>query len=81
MEAAGKSHFSVFANLDIGISVGIMGILLIMIIPLPTMLLDIFLALNITIAVLIILVTIYAARPLDFSVFPSLLACVYSLNR
>ena len=73
MEAAGKSHFSVFANLDIGISVGIMGILLIMIIPLPTMLLDIFLALNITIAVLIILVTIYAARPLDFSVFPSLL--------
>ena len=73
MEASGKTHFSVFANLDIGISVGIMGILLIMIIPLPTMLLDIFLALNITIAVLIILVTIYAARPLDFSVFPSLL--------
>ncbi len=73
MEAAGKSHFSVFANLDIGISVGIMGILMIMIIPLPTMLLDVFLALNITIAVLIILVTIYASRPLDFSVFPSLL--------
>ena len=73
MEAAGKSHFSIFANMDIGISVGIMGILMIMIIPLPTMVLDLFLALNITLAVLIILVTIYAARPLDFSVFPSLL--------
>ena len=73
MEAAGKSQFSIFANLDIGISVGIMGILMIMIIPLPTMVLDLFLALNITLAVLIILVTIYASRPLDFSVFPSLL--------
>jgi flagellar biosynthesis protein FlhA len=73
MEATGKSPSSIFANLDIGVSIGIMGILMIMIIPLPTMLLDIFLALNITLAVLIILVTIYASRPLDFSVFPSLL--------
>ncbi len=73
MEAAGKSQFSIFANLDIGVAVGIMGILMIMIIPLPTMMLDLFLALNITLAVLIILVTIYASRPLDFSVFPSLL--------
>ncbi len=73
MEATGKKPFSIFGNLDIGISVGIMGILMIMIIPLPTILLDMFLALNITFAVLIILVTIYAARPLDFSVFPSLL--------
>ncbi len=73
MEAAGKTQFSIFANLDIGVAIGIMGILMIMIIPLPTMMLDLFLALNITLAVLIILVTIYASRPLDFSVFPSLL--------
>ncbi|MGD9156968.1 MAG: flagellar biosynthesis protein FlhA [Desulfobacteraceae bacterium] len=73
MEAAEKNKFSLFANLDIGVAIGIMGILMIMIIPLPTMVLDLFLAFNITLAVLIILVTIYASRPLDFSVFPSLL--------
>ena len=73
MEATGKNQFSIFANLDIGVAIGIMGILMIMIIPLPTMVLDLFLAFNITLSVLIILVTIYASRPLDFSVFPSLL--------
>ena len=73
MEAAGKNQFSLFANLDIGLAVGIMGILMIMVIPLPTVMLDLLLAFNITLAVLIILVTIYVSRPLDFSVFPSLL--------
>ena len=73
MEAVKGRGLSLLANIDIGISIGIMGILMIMVIPLPTMLLDIFLAFNITLAVLIILVTIYAAKPLDFSVFPSLL--------
>jgi flagellar biosynthesis protein FlhA len=64
---------SFFANMDIGIAVGIVGILMVMIIPLPTSILDILLALNITIAIMILLVTIYAIKPLDFSVFPSLL--------
>ena len=64
---------SLIANIDVGISIGIVGILMVMIIPLPTVFLDVLLALNISIAVLIILVTIYAVKPLDFSVFPSLL--------
>jgi flagellar biosynthesis protein FlhA len=73
MEAAEKNSPSLFSSLDIWVAVGIMGVLMIMIIPLPTMMLDICLAINITFSVLIILVTIYAAKPLDFSVFPSLL--------
>ncbi len=73
MEAVEKNSPSLFAHLDIWVAVGIMGVLMIMIIPLPTMMLDICLAINITLSVLIILVTIYAAKPLDFSVFPSLL--------
>ena len=64
---------SLMANMDIGIAVGIIGILAVMIIPLPTALLDVFLALNISLSVMIILVTIYVVKPLDFSVFPSLL--------
>ncbi|MFH1490164.1 MAG: FHIPEP family type III secretion protein, partial [Pseudomonadota bacterium] len=65
--------FSFGANIDIGISLGIVGILMVMIIPLPTMVLDILLAFNITLSIMILLLTIYAVRPLDFSVFPSLL--------
>jgi flagellar biosynthesis protein FlhA len=73
MEAVEKNNSPLFANLDVGVAIGIMGILMIMIIPLPPWLLDIFLAINITLSVLIMLVTIYASKPLDFSVFPSLL--------
>ncbi|MBN1906034.1 MAG: flagellar biosynthesis protein FlhA [Deltaproteobacteria bacterium] len=73
MEAVEKKGPSLFASMDIWVAVGIMGVLMIMIIPLPTMMLDVCLAMNITLSVLIILTTIYASKPLDFSVFPSLL--------
>jgi flagellar biosynthesis protein FlhA len=67
------SRFSLGANADVGIALGIVGILFVMIIPLPTSMLDMFLAFNITLSILILLLTIYTVRPLDFSVFPSLL--------
>src|SRR6059058_4182413 len=44
-----------------------------MVVPLPTVLLDMLLAINITGGVLILLVSMYVQKPLDFSVFPSLL--------
>jgi len=66
-------NFSLAANVDVGISVGIVAILMVMIIPLPTAVLDILLAFNISLGVMVLLLTIYAVRPLDFSVFPSLL--------
>ena len=50
-----------------------LGILALMIVPLPAFLLDIFLAANITIALAILLVGLYTTQPLDFSVFPSVL--------
>ena len=42
-------------------------------VPLPAALMDVLLAANITIAVLILLTTIYVRQPLEFSVFPSML--------
>lgn len=45
----------------------------VLIVPLPTFLLDMFLAVNIAMAILLLLVTLNARRPLDVSVFPSLL--------
>jgi flagellar biosynthesis protein FlhA len=51
----------------------VVAILLVMIIPVPTVLLDILLSLSITLALVILLTSLYITRPLDFSSFPSLL--------
>ena len=60
-------------NSDIYMAIALIGILALMIIPLPSFLLDIFLAANITIALVILLVCLYTVQPLDFSIFPSIL--------
>lgn len=49
------------------------GLIFAILVPLPTMLMDILLAGNIALAALILLTTIYVSNPLEFSVFPSLL--------
>ncbi len=58
---------------DIYVAVALIGILSLMIIPLPAFFLDIFLAANITIALAILMICLYTEQPLDFSVFPSVL--------
>ncbi|ABQ28254.1 flagellar biosynthesis protein FlhA [Geotalea uraniireducens] len=60
-------------NSDIYMAVALIGILALMIIPLPAFFLDIFLAANITISLVILLVSLYTIQALDFSVFPSIL--------
>ena len=50
-----------------------MGVLALLILPIPPMVLDFLLTVNITVSVLILLTSIQLKRPLDFSVFPSLL--------
>ncbi len=55
------------------IPIGIILILAVMIVPLPSILLDFFLSMNITLAVLILLISVYVLRPLDFSIFPTIL--------
>ena len=58
---------------DVMVAVGLVSILLLMIIPLPSFLLDIFLSLNITISLLVMIISLYTLRALDFAIFPSLL--------
>jgi flagellar biosynthesis protein FlhA len=54
----------------------VIGILLIMIIPLPPIVLDFLLTLSITVSLIILLVGMYIAKPLEFSAFPSILLLV-----
>ncbi|NGP87379.1 flagellar biosynthesis protein FlhA [Fodinibius halophilus] len=58
---------------DVLISSSIIVILLIMIIPFPPMLMDFFLALNISLSIVVMLVAFYTLKPLEFSVFPGML--------
>ncbi|MCU1579265.1 MAG: flhA [Rhodoglobus sp.] len=63
-----KKSLSTFA-----IPVGVVGIVLLLVVPIPAWLLDILIIVNILFALVILLTTMFVKRPLDFSVFPSLL--------
>jgi flagellar biosynthesis protein FlhA len=60
-------------NTDLLIAVALLGILAVMIIPLPPIILDMALSFSLAIALLILLVSVYIKRSLDFTSFPSLL--------
>ena len=55
------------------LTVGIIVILGVMILPMPSFMLDMFLVMNITSALVVLFVTLFILRPMDFSVFPGLL--------
>ncbi|MEP7150917.1 MAG: flagellar biosynthesis protein FlhA [Nitrospira sp.] len=65
---------------DILMSVGVVGILMVMLIPLPRFFLDLLLSFNITLSIIILLVGMQVRRPLEFSVFPSILLLVTLLR-
>ena len=58
---------------DILMVLAFIGILMAMILPLHPIILDFFLALNISLGVVVLITTMYTQKPLDFSIFPSLL--------
>lgn len=60
-------------NLDVFVAIGVIGIVLMIIIPLPKGVLDVLLALNITLSVVIMLITMFTTNVLQLSVFPTLL--------
>jgi flagellar biosynthesis protein FlhA len=62
------------------LGIGVIGVLVIMIVPLPTFLLDLLLSFNITISIVILLMSMYVLRPLDLSSFPSILLTVTLLR-
>jgi flagellar biosynthesis protein FlhA len=57
----------------LGAPLVLLMLLAMVVIPLPAILLDLFFTFNITLSLVVMLVVIYTMRPLDFSVFPSLL--------
>ncbi|MEM8916611.1 MAG: flagellar biosynthesis protein FlhA, partial [Pseudomonadota bacterium] len=58
---------------DIALALGVVGILVVLILPMPTWLLDFSLAISITFSVLTLMTVLFIARPLEFSSFPTIL--------
>jgi flagellar biosynthesis protein FlhA len=60
-------------NSDLALAVGLMGILAVMVIPMPRFIIDMMLSCAIAMSVVLLLTSVYATKALDFSIFPSLL--------
>ena len=58
---------------DLALALGMIGILVVLILPVPRLLLDLLLALSITFSVLVLLTSLFITKPLEFSSFPAVL--------
>ena len=75
MEQVVKSKTDSGSASELMTVIGVVAILVVMIIPLPSILLDFLLALNITVAITILLIAMYTLKPLDFYIFPPVTSC------
>ncbi len=71
--AEAKSRFSWLKNADVLVAVGVISIVMMLIIPLPTFLLDVLIAINIAMSLIVLLTVMYVPKAIDFSVFPTLI--------
>jgi len=57
----------------VAVPLGVVAIVMLLVVPIPAGLLDVLIAVNILLAILVLMTTMFVKKPLDFSVFPSLL--------
>ena len=69
----GFTQLKALASGNLGVPLMLMILLGMMTLPVPTVLLDIFFTFNIALSIIVLMVSIYAGRPLDFAIFPSVL--------
>ncbi|HDS15812.1 MAG TPA: flagellar biosynthesis protein FlhA [Proteobacteria bacterium] len=73
-DTAEKSTFlNLFMGRDAIMALAVIAILMVMIVPLPTIMLDALLAMNISVSIIILLISMYLLKVLEFSIFPALL--------
>jgi len=58
---------------DIALALGVLGILVVLILPMPSLMLDLLLAVSITFSVMVLLTSLFIEKPLHFSSFPTVL--------
>ena len=68
-----KKSLSFLAQGNLGIPIMLLVLLGMMTLPLPPFLLDTFFTFNIALSIVVLLVSVYSKRPLDFAIFPTIL--------
>src|SRR4051812_48621993 len=68
-----KEVWSWVARGEVALAIGIVGIIVLLILPVPAFMLDILLSMSITSAVLILMTSLLIRKPLEFTAFPSVL--------
>ena len=71
--ALGHTQGAIERAQELILPVAIISSVLVILVPLPVAVMDVLLAANITLAVIVLLTTVYVKTPLEFSIFPSLL--------
>jgi flagellar biosynthesis protein FlhA len=75
-KAAIQNLPQILSKVHLVVPVAVMGILLVMVLPMPTVIMDLLISMNITLSIIVLLVSMYILQPVNFSVFPSLLLLV-----
>ncbi len=78
----GRDVVGWLARGEVAMAVGVIGVILLLILPIPKMLLDLLLAISLVASVLILMTAVMMKRPLDFAIFPTVLlvATLYRLG-
>ncbi|HEX8661692.1 MAG TPA: flagellar biosynthesis protein FlhA [Brevundimonas sp.] len=69
----GRDMLGWIARGEVAMAIGVIGVILLLILPIPTFLLDILLALSLVSSVLILMTAVMMKKPLDFAIFPTVL--------
>jgi flagellar biosynthesis protein FlhA len=68
-----RSSFTPAAAAELGVPLAVLAIVLAMVAPIPALLMDLLIVVNITLSVVVLLVAMYILKPVEFSVFPATL--------
>jgi flagellar biosynthesis protein FlhA len=71
--SSARSNLAGLGRGQLGVPLLLLVMLAMMMLPIPPFLLDVFFTFNIALSIVVLLVCVYALRPLDFSVFPTIL--------
>lgn len=75
-----KSALNIFLRGDVALAAGIVIILMFMLVPMPPFLVDAGLAISITLSIMILMITLFIKKPLEFSTFPTILLITTALR-
>ena len=70
---SGKDILGWIARGEVGMAVGVIGVILLLILPIPAFLMDMLLAISLISSVLILMTALMMKKPLDFAIFPTVL--------